>query len=660
MSPRARVLVVSSNAEAGARMSGELRRVSLDTVLATRARTAMRIAADLQPALIVSDLQLPDMDGATLLYAVRALPGLAELPAIGLSPGGDGPGRLDPAGFSAIVAEPFGFGELAALAESLLPDDVPETERARGLVLLVDADEVSRGLTEASLEDYGYSVRTTADGQEGLRLACTLRPDAVVCDLTAPGLDGYELTVELRSARPTEGIPVILTCGRMDRVDLDLVSALGASALVARSPEMRELLEALRTCLTPPGLGAASAPAGEESIELQLHRLIEGGSPPRARLAAQSVERAFLAGFGVGIASGADAERLLDEVLARCAEVTGFRCGAAYLALDGEPPVLQGQVGFADGRPLVDFFGDPGLLREAIAAAQGGIAQIPSDRLDRRRASLVLHRAGLPALLVAPVFDAGQLLGVLVLGAARAATTPDDEALITAIAGQVGRWLTRVRTLSALSRSQRRTVERLARAAEFRDEETANHTQRVSRYCALLAQLTGLDQHRSELIGAASMMHDIGKLGIPDSILRKPGALSLSERQHMQRHADYGRKILAGESDPLLDLASVIAWTHHERWDGGGYPRRMQAESIPLEGRIVAIGDVFDALTSDRVYRPAMTLDHALELMRGGRATHFDPELLDLFIDALPKVLDIRRHHPDRRRTRAQAPALAH
>jgi putative two-component system response regulator len=409
-----------------------------------------------------------------------------------------------------------------------------------------------------------------------------------------------------------------------------------------------------------PREAAPEPPRSSLRDELDLHHLIGMNERRRERLASQSVELAFLAGFGIGISSGADADRLLDEVLARCAEVTGFRCGAAYLALGGRRPVLQGQVGFPDSRPLTDFFGDPSLLREAILAAEGGIARIPSARLDRRRARLVLQQAGLSSLLVAPVHDGGELLGVLVLGAPWTVTTEHDELLITTIAAQVGRWLSRVRTLSALSHSQRRTVERLARAAEFRDEETANHTQRVSRYCTLLAQLVGLDRRRSELIGAASMMHDIGKLGIPDSILRKPGALSLSERRHMQRHADYGRKILAGESDPLLDLASVIAWTHHERWDGGGYPRQIEAEAIPLEGRIVAVGDVFDALTSDRVYRPAMPVEHALGLMRDGRGTHFDPDLLDLFMEALPRVLDIRRRHPDRNRVRARTPVFSH
>jgi response regulator RpfG family c-di-GMP phosphodiesterase len=658
MSTRARVLVVSSGAELGARICKELGQASLDAVLATRARTALGIAADLQPTLVISEPQLPDLDGPALLAALRDLPGLAELPAIGLGAAPGGSGALPAATFTATLPEPVAIEDLIELSGALVPGQPDQPGRTGDPVLLVDADPVRRRLTEASLTAGGYLVRTAADAREGLRLATLIRPSAVVCDLMMRGVDGYELTVELRNAEPTREVPIILTCGRVDPVDLDLITALGATALVVRSPEMRELLDALHSCTAQ--AEASEPPCPGDAGELELHHLIEINERRRERLASQSVELAFLAGFGIGISSGADADRLLDEVLARCAEVTGFRCGAAYLALGAGRPILQGQVGFPDSRPLANFFGDPDLLSEAIAAADGGITRIPSERLDRRRARLVLQQAGLSSLLVAPVHDAGELLGVLVLGAPWTATTAHDELLITAIAGQVGRWLSRVRTLSALSHSQRRTVERLARAAEFRDEETANHTQRVSRYCMLLARLSGLDERRSELIGAASMMHDIGKLGIPDSILRKPGPLSLSERRHMQRHADYGRKILAGESDPLLDLASVIAWTHHERWDGGGYPRQIMAEAIPLEGRIVAIGDVFDALTSDRVYRPAMLVEHALGLMRGGRATHFDPDLLDLFMEALPLVLDIRRRHPDRSRVRAQAPVLSH
>jgi putative two-component system response regulator len=186
----------------------------------------------------------------------------------------------------------------------------------------------------------------------------------------------------------------------------------------------------------------------------------------------------------------------------------------------------------------------------------------------------------------------------------------------------------------------------LARAAELRDEEAANHTERVSRYCLLLAELAGLNRRRGEQIAAACAMHDIGKLGIPDRILRKPGALDLVERRRIQCHPEYGRRILAREADPFLELAATIAWTHHERWDGRGYPRQLAGPDIPLEGRIATVADVFDALTSDRVYRPAMSVSRAVALMRAGRGSQFDPRLLDLFLDALPQVLAIRRRHP--------------
>ena len=540
------------------------------------------------------------------------------------------------------------------LLESLRTGETLTDDSRPSRILLIDGDHLRRARGAASLRRGGYEVSTAANGLDGLRLAADAEADAVVSELLMPGIDGYELTLELRRSARTQAVPVILTCGASQPVDRELVTAVGGNALVLRSPDLREVLGALAVCLGPragtpaPEEPAPAAPPPEsDALAAELQTLIRITHHQRERLAAQSVELAFLAGFGIGISSGADADRLLDEVLARCAEVTGYRCGAAYLSPTGDCPRLRGQVGFPDSDRLTDFFGDPGLLADAIATAHGGLARIPCDRLDRGRTQAVLARSGLASLLVAPVVDADELLGVLVLGSPEVTPAADDESLVAAIAAQVGRWLSRVRSISAISHSQRRTVERLARAAEFRDEETANHTERVSRYCALLADLAGLGTQRSELIGAASMMHDIGKLGIPDSILRKPGALTLGERLHMQRHAAYGRNILAGE-DPLLDLAATIAWTHHERWDGGGYPRRMGGPEIPVEGRIVAVGDVFDALTSDRVYRPAMMVEQAIGMMQASRGTHFDPELLDLFVEALPRVLDIRRRHPDR------------
>jgi putative two-component system response regulator len=171
----------------------------------------------------------------------------------------------------------------------------------------------------------------------------------------------------------------------------------------------------------------------------------------------------------------------------------------------------------------------------------------------------------------------------------------------------------------------------------------------MSLYCTLLGRLAGLDADRTEMIRIASPMHDVGKIGIPDRILLKPGALSPEEREVMEAHTEMGYRILSGSQVELLDLAAELALTHHERIDGQGYPRRLRGEEIPLEGRIAAIADVFDALTSDRAYRQAYRPDEARETMLVGRGTQFDAELLDLFFGAWDDVLAIRQAASDGR-----------
>jgi putative two-component system response regulator len=197
-------------------------------------------------------------------------------------------------------------------------------------------------------------------------------------------------------------------------------------------------------------------------------------------------------------------------------------------------------------------------------------------------------------------------------------------------------------SLVELRRSREETIERLARAAETRDDATGLHITRVSRYCHTLARLLGLDPDRCELIRIVSPLHDIGKIAIPDRILLKPGPLSPGERAIMQGHAEAGHRMLLGSGEDLLELAALLAWTHHERYDGAGYPRRLAGTEIPIEGRIAAVADVFDALTSDRVYRPALALEEALEIIRAGRGTQFDPDVLDAFLGSLDEVVRIR------------------
>lgn len=180
--------------------------------------------------------------------------------------------------------------------------------------------------------------------------------------------------------------------------------------------------------------------------------------------------------------------------------------------------------------------------------------------------------------------------------------------------------------------TQHDLIETLCVVVEGRSHETASHTVRVGQTAALLAHLAGLDQAQIDLLRQAAPMHDLGKIAIPDAVLNKPGKLTDEEYRLMQTHASIGHRILDQSDRALLKAAAIVAHDHHERWDGKGYPRGLQGESIHIFGRIVAICDVFDALTSDRVYRPAMPVSKALAIMKEGRGTQFDPRLLDLFL----------------------------
>jgi putative two-component system response regulator len=189
--------------------------------------------------------------------------------------------------------------------------------------------------------------------------------------------------------------------------------------------------------------------------------------------------------------------------------------------------------------------------------------------------------------------------------------------------------------LENVKRSGEETATRLAAAVEARDHETAEHIARVGSHSALVAQRLGLPQEHCELIRRASTLHDIGKIGVADELLLKPGPFTAEERREMQRHAQIGYDILTGSSLELLELAAAIAWTHHERVDGMGYPRGLAGTEIPLEGRIVAVVDVYDALTTNRPYRTALTHSDALTLLAAGRASQFDPIVLDAFLELL-------------------------
>ena len=214
-----------------------------------------------------------------------------------------------------------------------------------------------------------------------------------------------------------------------------------------------------------------------------------------------------------------------------------------------------------------------------------------------------------------------------------------------------------------LAASRLELIHCLARTAEFRDNETGRHVVRVGRYAEIIARRLGLSEEFVELIGHAAPLHDMGKVGIPDYILLKPGKLVPEEYEIMQKHSIYGKQtfeplseqelqairmhtfmgemIMDVQSSPIITMAAKIALTHHEKWDGTGYPMGLKGETIPLAGRITAIADVFDALSSKRPYKSAFSLDRCFLIMEEGRGTHFDPNAVDAFLASREAVTQV-------------------
>jgi putative two-component system response regulator len=200
----------------------------------------------------------------------------------------------------------------------------------------------------------------------------------------------------------------------------------------------------------------------------------------------------------------------------------------------------------------------------------------------------------------------------------------------------------RNQALMEVTRAHHEALFRLAVAAEFRDNDTGTHIVRMGFLAEGLARAAGQPAAWAAMLRKAAPMHDVGKIGIPDAVLKKPGSFIAQEREVMNRHAEMGADILGGSTIPLFRMAAEVALTHHERWDGTGYPRRLAGEEIPLSGRIVAIVDCFDALTMDRCYRPAFSDERAVSMLAKQRGRAFDPALVDVFIESLDTLVRLR------------------
>ena len=246
--------------------------------------------------------------------------------------------------------------------------------------------------------------------------------------------------------------------------------------------------------------------------------------------------------------------------------------------------------------------------------------------------------AAVPVIFVTALTDTADELEGFHAGAVDYITKPVSPPVVRA---RVRTHLSLVR-MDELKASRLAIVQRLGLAAEYKDNETGLHVIRMSHFARILGLAAGMTEAEADDLLHAAPMHDVGKIGIPDSILRKPGALDADEWEIMRSHAAIGGEIIGRHAHGMLAMAHDLAVTHHEKWDGSGYPNGLAGERIPLVGRIVAIADVFDALTSARPYKEAGPVERAVDHLLRERGRHFQPELVDLFLEQMPALLEVK------------------
>jgi putative two-component system response regulator len=339
--------------------------------------------------------------------------------------------------------------------------------------------------------------------------------------------------------------------------------------------------------------------------------------------------------------------------LARTLIRHGYVCVEAASSVEARA-ALEAQDDVAAVLCDVKMPGQSGMdLLTELTADVPGVAVVMMTGVDDPRVAEVAFEFGAFGYLIKP-FDTNELLISLASALRRRDLESSQRSQVRTLEQTIARTRVLGSVLEGLEHESRDSVEsdeaiseRLSRAVSLRDEETGRHIERMSRYAVVLANAVGFTGLSADDLRHATALHDVGKIGVPDGILLKPGSLSRDEYTAMQRHARIGYQLLAGSASALLQVAAEIALTHHEWWDGSGYPRGLQGTEIPEVARIAAITDVFDALTSNRVYRPGVSFEEAIAAMRELRGRQFEPRLLDAFFASMDEITSIRETYPD-------------
>ena len=464
-------------------------------------------------------------------------------------------------------------------------------------ILVVDDVDTNIDILVSMLED-AYDVAVALSGQDALEAVDEELPDLIYLDIMMPDMDGYEVCERLKSNPETADIPVVFLSALSEESEIQKGLNLGAVDFISKPFRVDEIRLAAEKWLTPVGAQRAARSDG----------FAEEG--PRHTV------------------------MVVDDISTNI-DVLAGTLGNDYeimVATDG-PSALEAIAADTPDIILLDIM----------------MPEMNGYEVCRRLKSNITTRS-IPVIFVTAMGEIEDEEKGFEVGAVDYITKPISPPIVRARVGTHLALYDQNRVLdkkvkertTELKSTRLEIIRRLGRAAEFKDNETGLHVVRMSYYSKLIALSAGLSQEHADILFNAAPMHDIGKIGIPDKVLRKPGKLDDEEWELMQQHTSIGGEIIGEQSSELLQMARTIALTHHEKWNGKGYHQGLSREDIPLESRIVAIADVFDALTSERPYKEAWPVDKTVDLIKKESGEHFDPMLVDAFVNCLSEILDVK------------------